>query len=88
MGKTLSEFNIIPLSAGNPPEPDRLGRPLRDLRSFETAGSPVKHLMCWRRALGLEIGGMNEAVSDHGCDDYDFPWRMAEAGAPGGSWSA
>ncbi len=51
------------------------------LRDFSTRGSPVKHLLCWRRAKSLEIGGMDESVSVHGCDDYDFPWRMAEAGA-------
>jgi hypothetical protein len=48
---------------------------------FKREGSPVKHLLCWRRELGLKIGGMNESLSVHGCDDYDFPWRMAEAGA-------
>jgi len=48
---------------------------------FATSGSPVKHLLCWRRETALAIGGMDEALSAHGCDDYDFPWRMAEAGA-------
>jgi glycosyltransferase involved in cell wall biosynthesis/peptidoglycan/xylan/chitin deacetylase (PgdA/CDA1 family) len=48
---------------------------------FVEHGSPVKHLMCWRRSLGLEHGGMREHLSVHGCDDYDFPWRLAEAGA-------
>jgi len=51
------------------------------LEYFSTSGSPVKHLLCWRRETALSIGGMDEAVSVHGCDDYDFPWRMAEAGA-------
>jgi hypothetical protein len=51
------------------------------LRDFSTRGSPVKHLLCWRRAKSIEIGGMDESLSVHGCDDYDFPWRMAEAGA-------
>lgn len=51
------------------------------LEDFKTSGSPVKHLLCWRREKGLEIGGMDESLSAHGCDDYDFPWRMAEAGA-------
>ncbi len=50
------------------------------LGDFER-GSPVKHLLCWRRELALSIGGMDETLSVHGCDDYDFPWRMAEAGA-------
>ncbi len=47
---------------------------------FKQHGSPVKHLMCWRLQKGLEIGGMDADVQFHGCDDYDFPWRMAEAG--------
>lgn len=42
--------------------------------------SPVKHLVCWRRELGLAVGGMDES-HNHGPDDYDFPWTMAEAGA-------
>jgi len=57
--------------------------PSRKLRmeDFATYGSPVKHLLCWRRELAISIGGMDETLSLHGCDDYDFPWRMAEAGA-------
>src|SRR5580698_5582490 len=51
------------------------------LEDFRSWGSPVKHLMCWRREMALAIGGMDESLSVHGCDDYDFPWRMAEAGA-------
>lgn len=51
------------------------------LEDFRTRGSPVKHLLCWRKDLSLSIGGMDEMLSSHGCDDYDFPWRMAEAGA-------
>jgi hypothetical protein len=51
------------------------------LEDFQRLGSPVKHLMCWRRDKSLQIGGMDETLSVHGCDDYDFPWRMAEAGA-------
>jgi hypothetical protein len=47
---------------------------------FKKKGSPVKHLLCWRRKKGIEIGGMDEDLTLHGCDDYDFPWRMAEAG--------
>lgn len=42
--------------------------------------SPVKHLLCWRRELGLAVGGIDES-HNHGPDDYDFPWTMAEAGA-------
>jgi glycosyltransferase involved in cell wall biosynthesis len=51
------------------------------LADFARTGSPVKHLMCWRRALGLAVGGMDESLGRHGCDDYDFPWTMAERGA-------
>ena len=43
--------------------------------------SPVKHLLCWRRALALAIGGMDESLNSVGPDDYDFPWCMAERGA-------
>src|ERR1051325_6273856 len=43
--------------------------------------APVKHLLCWRRTMGLAIGGIDESVGPHGPDDYDFPWCMAEAGA-------
>jgi glycosyltransferase involved in cell wall biosynthesis len=42
--------------------------------------SPIKHLLCWRRQLGLAVGGIDES-HNHGPDDYDFPWTMAEAGA-------
>ena len=43
--------------------------------------SPVKHLLCWRRGLALEIGGMDESLNSVGPDDYDFPWLMADHGA-------
>jgi glycosyltransferase involved in cell wall biosynthesis len=43
--------------------------------------SPVKHLLCWRREMGLAIGGMDESLNSVGVDDYDFPWSMAEHGA-------
>lgn len=49
------------------------------LRDFHT-GAPVKHLHCWKVASALSIGGMDETMYLHGADDYDFPWRMAEAG--------
>jgi glycosyltransferase involved in cell wall biosynthesis len=51
------------------------------LEDFATRGSRVKHLLCWRREKGLEVGGFDQRFSDHGCDDFDFPWVMAEAGA-------
>jgi glycosyltransferase involved in cell wall biosynthesis len=44
-------------------------------------GSPVKHLLCWRRETALAIGGIDEAFSPSGADDYDFPWSMFEQGA-------
>ena len=47
-------------------------------------GSPVKHLMCWRREFGLKIGGVDESLDVHGADDYDFPWTAAERGARSG----
>lgn len=43
-------------------------------------GSPVKHLLCWRRSKALAVGGVDEQVL-LGPDDYDFPWVMAENGA-------
>lgn len=63
-----------------------LGKVLRSLRpvnltDFSIRGSRVKQLLCWRRAKGLEVGGIDERFTVHGCDDYDFPWVMAEAGA-------
>lgn len=42
--------------------------------------APVKHLLCWRRSKGLEVGGMDETLTV-GPDDFDFPWVMAEHGA-------
>ncbi len=49
------------------------------LEDFATL-APVKHLLCWRRAKGLEVGGMDESLTV-GPDDFDFPWVMAEHGA-------
>ncbi len=49
------------------------------LEDFKRRG-PVKHLHCWRVALALEMGGMDEELGLHGADDYDFVWCMAEAG--------
>jgi glycosyltransferase involved in cell wall biosynthesis len=67
-------------------EDDRLISSVRPSRpDFQLAdfveGSPVKHLLCWRRDKGLEVGGMDETLNSVGPDDYDFPWTMAEAGA-------
>jgi glycosyltransferase involved in cell wall biosynthesis len=43
-------------------------------------GSPVKHLLCWRREKGISVGGIDEGILK-AQDDYDFPWTMAENGA-------
>lgn len=43
--------------------------------------SMVKHLLCWRRSKALSVGGMDEAITTAGPDDYDFPWTMFEQGA-------
>jgi glycosyltransferase involved in cell wall biosynthesis len=43
-------------------------------------GSPVKHLLCWRKNKGLAVGGIDESILK-AQDDYDFPWTMAENGA-------
>jgi len=67
---------------------DETDRPISSVHyskdSFQIAdflhASPVKHLLCWRRELGLAVGGMDES-HNHGPDDYDFPWTMAETGA-------
>ena len=48
---------------------------------FGTLSCPVKHLLCWRRDMGLAIGGMDESLDSVGVDDFDFPWSMAEGGA-------
>jgi GT2 family glycosyltransferase len=68
---------------------DQDGRPISDvLPSRPTVSvddffvrSPAKHLLCWRREMGLSIGGMDETLNSVGVDDYDFPWSMAEHGA-------
>jgi glycosyltransferase involved in cell wall biosynthesis len=56
----------------------------RSKESFNLAefrwGSPVKHLLCWRREKGLSVGGVDESILK-AQDDYDFPWTMAENGA-------
>ncbi|OGJ54733.1 hypothetical protein A3D11_01430 [Candidatus Peribacteria bacterium RIFCSPHIGHO2_02_FULL_49_16] len=49
------------------------------LEDFKKHGGVVKHLLCWRRRKGIDAGGIDEHL-DHGCDDFDFPWKMAEVG--------
>jgi glycosyltransferase involved in cell wall biosynthesis len=44
-------------------------------------GSPVKHLLCFKRDTALAVGGLDESLNSVGPDDYDFPWTMAERGA-------
>ena len=63
-----------PISPVYPPTPDV------SAADFET-GSPVKHLMCWRRELALSVGGLDESLPPIGTDDFDFPWTMADHGA-------
>lgn len=48
--------------------------------AFVEAGQ-AKHLLCWRREMGIEIGGLDGRFHAVGVDDYDFPWTMAENGA-------
>lgn len=43
--------------------------------------SQVKHLICWRRSMGLGVGGMDESLKTAGPDDYDFVWTLVERGA-------
>src|ERR1044072_2807339 len=45
------------------------------------AGGSIKHLLCRRRELALEIRWLDGTPNSVGPDDYDFPWAMAEAGA-------
>ena len=57
--------------------PSREAFTMDDFRS----GSPVKHLLCWRKDMALSFGGVDESLNSVGPDDYDFPWTMAEHGA-------
>jgi hypothetical protein len=67
---------------------DQHDAPLSSIRPSKDAftlgdfplGSPVKHLLCWRREKGLSVGGIDESILK-AQDDYDFPWTMAENGA-------
>ena len=55
-------------------------RPNVTLADFR-ARTPVKHLLCWRRSLAMQCGGLDESLNSVGPDDFDFPWTMAEHGA-------
>jgi glycosyltransferase involved in cell wall biosynthesis len=67
---------------------DERDRPISSVHRARTSfaladfarGSPVKHLLCWKRRAGLAVGGLDETLNSVGPDDYDFPWTMAEAG--------
>jgi glycosyltransferase involved in cell wall biosynthesis len=63
-----------PISSVHPP---RTSVTLADFSKY----SPVKHLLCWRRSMGLVVGGLDERSLSVGPDDLDFPWTMAEHGA-------
>jgi len=67
--------------AGRPISSVHTSRPDVAIESFGQGTSPVKHLLCWNRARGLAIGGMDESLDSVGVDDFDFPWSMAENGA-------
>ena len=64
---------------GKPTGSIRLSKETFTLDDFKK-GSPVKHLLCWRRQMGLSVGGVDETLIK-APDDYDFPWTMAENGA-------
>jgi glycosyltransferase involved in cell wall biosynthesis len=59
---------------------DRMPRESFTLEEFVWA-SQVKHLICWRRSMGLGVGGMDESLKTAGPDDYDFVWTLVERGA-------
>ena len=73
-GRRVIDENDLPLGE---PFPARETFRLEDFPE----GSPVKHLLCWRRDFGLKVGGLDESLRSVGPDDYDFPWVMAEKGA-------
>ena len=73
-GRQVIDDEGRPISSVHPARPDVT------LADFESA-APVKHLLCWRRELGLSVGGLDERSRSVGPDDFDFPWTMAEHGA-------
>jgi glycosyltransferase involved in cell wall biosynthesis len=72
-GRLIVDDDGRPISSAYP------ARPSFSVDDF-VEGSPVKHLLCWRREKALAIGGLDES-GIIGPDDWDFPWTMAEAGA-------
>jgi glycosyltransferase involved in cell wall biosynthesis len=71
---------IIVDESGHPISGIYRSRPSFEWRDF-LQGSPVKHLLCWRREKALSFGGMDESLNSVGPDDFDFPWLMLEHGA-------
>jgi len=86
---SIERFRDVDLFHGSRQLINEEGRPISEVysarESFTLADfeieSPVKHPMCWRRDLALELGGFDESLEPHGVDDYDFPWSLADAGA-------
>jgi glycosyltransferase involved in cell wall biosynthesis len=72
---------------------DEAGRPISSVYLAEQSFAieeferrcPVKCLHCWRVDVAQSIGGMDESLGLHGADDWDFAWRMAEAGVAFGA---
>ena len=73
-GRRIIDEDGRPLSSAHPPL-DRVSAADFAWRS------PIKHLLCWRRALALSFGGMDDSFHHVGTDDYDLPWTMLEHGA-------
>ena len=73
-GRRIIDGDGRALSSGYPP-PDQVSA------ADFIEKSPVKHLLCWRRAMALSFGGMDDTFNHVGTDDYDFPWTMLEHGA-------
>jgi glycosyltransferase involved in cell wall biosynthesis len=88
LNKYITEFPAINFFHSSRIVIDESDKPISPIyRSKETFslsdfkwGSPVKHLLCWRREKGLLVGGVDESMLK-AQDDYDFPWVMAENGA-------
>jgi glycosyltransferase involved in cell wall biosynthesis len=73
-GRKVIDEDGRPLSSEYPP-PDQVSAADFAWRS------PIKHLLCWRRAMALSVGGLDDRFHHVGADDYDLPWTMLEHGA-------
>ncbi len=73
-GRRIVDDHGEPLSSAHP-------APSRITMADFASGTPVKHLLCWRREMALAAGGLDERSRSVGPDDLDFPWTMAEHGA-------